>query len=87
MREKISILGQGNSFAYVDFELTNEELSLLDRLQFDKIPIGAATPYERFGNLHLLEDGLPVFLSNIGNNDEEVIQVITKIISKTVYNI
>jgi hypothetical protein len=36
-REKISMFGEGNSFTYIDLALTDEELSLLDRLQFDKI--------------------------------------------------
>lgn len=87
MREKISNLEQGSSFTYVDLGLSNEDLSLLDRFQFDKMPPGDQTSYNRFGNLHLLKEELPAFLKDIGNNDEEANQVVTEIISRIVNNV
>jgi len=87
MRETISTLGQNNSFAFVDLGLTSEEIALIDRLKFGKILDGARTSYDRFGNLSLLNDELPTFLRDIGNDDEEVIQAVAEVISRTVYNV
>src|ERR1700733_13776492 len=87
MKDKINMLGQGNSFTYVDLGLANEELYLLDQLKFDKMPPQAATSYDCFGKLHLLKDELPAFISEIGNNDEEIIEAVTAIICRTVQHI
>lgn len=82
MRDKIGTLGQVSSFAYVDLGLTDQELCLIDQLVCE-----TTVEYDRFGNLHLLKDELPGFLSSIGNDDENVIQVVTEIIIKTVQNV
>lgn len=82
MQEKIQMLGEGQSFAYVDLELTDADFFLLDKL---KINFNAQC--DRFGNLHLLKDELPAFLRKIGNDEEEVIQAAAEIITKTVYNL
>ena len=88
MREKIDeMVLSKQSFIYVNLGLTNAELTLIDRLKFNKISSESTSQYNCFGNLHLLEDELPIFLSEIGNNDEEVLQGVTKIISKTVNNV
>lgn len=87
MREKISTLGHGNSFVCVDLGLTNEEFCLIDKFKFDKLAPETTVQYDCFGNLHLLKDELSAFLINIGNNDEEVIQAVTEVISKAVQNV
>ncbi len=87
MRENINALGSGTSFAFVDIGLTEEELALADRLKFDNLGAETTKQYDRFGNLHLIIDELPKFLREIGNDDEEVIQAVTAIISRTAYNV
>lgn len=84
MRDKISLLGCGNSFMYVDLKLTDEEIDLIDKVKFDNLdPMDDQKDYNRFGDLHLLKEELPTFLRNIGNDDEDVIQAVTKIIDRT----
>lgn len=84
MRDKISLLGHGNSFAFVDLELTDQELYLIDKIKFDKLdPMDGHKEYNRYGDLHLLKEELPSFLRDIGNDDEEVIEAITEIIDRT----
>ena len=88
MREKISLLGSGNSFVYVDLGLTQEELNLIEKLKFDLLaPTDAAVEYNRYGNLHLIKEELPNFLRKIGNNAEDVVQAITEIITRTAYQV
>lgn len=83
MTEKISILGHGNSFTYVDLDLTDQELYLIDKVKFDNLDsVNGQKEYNRFGDLHLLKEELPSFLRNIGNDDEEVIQAVTEIIDR-----
>ncbi len=86
MKEKINMLSV-NSFSFVDLGLTEKEIDLSDQLKIDLLPQASSAQYDRFGDLHLLNNELPVFLNSIGNNDEEVIEVITKIITRTVQNI
>lgn len=82
IHDKISTLGQGTSFTYVDLELTDDEWSLIEKLKFDNLELETTQQYDRFGNLHLLKDELPIFLREIGNDDEEVIQAVTEIITR-----
>jgi len=84
MRQKINTLGSGNSFTYVDLELTSNEIDLLEKLKFQE---DMGDHYGRFGNLHLIRDELPEFLRRIGNDDEEVIQAVADIINRTVQNV
>lgn len=84
MREKINILGNGYSFTYVNLDLTDQELYLIDKIKFDSLEaVDGQKEYNRFGNLHLLKEEVPIFLRNIGNDDEEVIQATTEIIDRT----
>ena len=83
MREKIHLLDE-NSYSFIDLGLTKRELDLSDQLKFDSLPQGTSRQYDRFGDLHLLSNELPIFLSSIGNDDDEVIDAITKIVIKTV---
>jgi hypothetical protein len=85
MRQKINTLGQNNSFAYIDIGLTKEEIALIDKLKFDHVQ--GQLCYNRFGQVYLLEEELPTFLRHIGNDDEEVIKAVTKIISRTTQHI
>lgn len=88
MKDKISSLRGGNSFAYIDLELTDQELSLIDKIKFDKLdPRDDQREYNRFGELHLLKEELPTFLRNIGNNNDEVIEAVTGIIVRTTQQI
>lgn len=86
IQAKINTLGPGTSFTYVDLGLTENELILIDQLKFDYLP-ESTKQYDRFGNLHLLKEELPAFLRQIGNDDENVIQAVTEIISRTAGNI
>lgn len=88
MKEKISELVLcKQSFTCVDLGLTHAELTLVDGLKFNKISTESASQYDRFGNLDLLKAELPIFLSEIGDNNEEVIQVVTQMISNTVAHV
>lgn len=87
MVKKIHFLNEGNSFVFIDLRLSNQELDLIDQLKFDQIPKGDAKHYDRFGNLNLLKDELPLFLKEIGNNDEKVVDTIVEVISRTVENV
>jgi hypothetical protein len=88
MREKINELNLfRQSFTCVDLGLTNAELALVDELKFNKISPDSTSQYDRFGNLYLLKDELPIFLSHIGDNNEEVIQAVTQMISSTVAHV
>lgn len=84
MRKQISTLGPGTSFAYVDLQLTDSELERIDKLKFDNIAPKKGKEYNRFGDLSLLSEELPIFLREIGNDDEEVIQTVTEIIARAV---
>jgi hypothetical protein len=83
MVNQISLLGEENSFAYVDLKLTSEELDLIDQLKFDQLPEGASVQYDRFGDLHLLKEELTAFLKSIGNDNPDVISIVAEVISKT----
>lgn len=87
MTNKINLLGGENRFICMDLRLTDDELDLIDQLQFNQLSVDVSVQYDRFGNLHLLEDELPAFLKSIGNNDESVVGVITDIISRSVQNL
>jgi hypothetical protein len=86
MINKISLLGAENSFACIDLRLTNREIELIDQLKFKQLPEGASVQYDRFGDLHLLKDELPDFLKSIGNDDNDVIEAVAEVISRTVQN-
>src|SRR5262245_4848390 len=83
MLNKISLLGEENSFVYVDLKLSSRELDLINQLKFDQLPEGASVQYDRFGDLHLLKDELPIFLKNIGNDDQHIMSIVAEVISKT----
>ncbi len=83
MVSKISLLGEENSFVYIDLSLTPENLDLIDQLKFDLLPEGASTQYNRYGDLHLINDELSIFFKEIGNNDQNVISVVAEVIAKT----
>ncbi len=84
MRNKISLLGYDNSFMFANLELTNEEINLIDKVKFNNLhSMDDEKDYNRFGDLHLLKEELPTFLRNIGNDDEEVIQAITRVVDRT----
>lgn len=87
IKEKIVTLEQGLSFAYIDLGLTETDLTLIDKLNFDKLGLDTTKQYDRFGNLHLLKDELSLFLKEIGNNDELVVNAVSEIISRIAYDI
>lgn len=82
MREKIHLLGEKNSFVYVDLGLTDEQHCLMDQIvcKMDDY-------YNQIGSLDLLKEELPAFLKKIGNEDEKVISAVTSIIVTTVHNV
>ena len=77
MRGAIETLGVDHNFAVVHLGLSDEELRLLEQIRVD-----GTLDYNRFGNLELLQEELPQFLSSIGNQDEAVIHAVTAIICK-----
>lgn len=83
MIAKINLLGEDNSFAYQDLRLTNQEFELIDQLRFDRLPAPATDDYNRFGDLHLLEQELPDFLKSLGNDSDDVIHTVAKVIART----
>lgn len=87
MREQISTLGTGSSFAFVDLRLTDSEFDIIDKLKFDDLDHEISREYDRFGDLYLLKDELPIFLREMGNDDEEVIQTVTEIIARAVQDV
>ncbi|MBS0648798.1 MAG: hypothetical protein JSS10_06215 [Verrucomicrobia bacterium] len=84
MQKKIRELGQKKSYAFVDLGITKEEWDFIDQLKFTQLSPEATSEYDRFGSLHLLKTELPIFLRTLGNNDEEVLQTVTEVISRTV---
>jgi hypothetical protein len=87
MKNKTTHLGKNNSFVYVNLGITNNELELIERLKFDHLKAGETVQYDRFGELQLLEQELPYFLKNIGDNDELVINATTKVIARLVQQV
>src|ERR1700722_8112500 len=83
MINKISLLGEGNSFTYIDLRLTNTELDLIDQLIFSQLPAGTSVQYDCFGDLHLLKKELSEFLKSIGNENVDVIFTVADVISRT----
>lgn len=84
MKEKIHSLVMGHSFIYTNLGLTNAELDLFDRLKFDLLPERVSVQYDRFGDLYLLKDELPVFLKSIGNITVDEIDATVEAIQKIV---
>lgn len=82
MKEKINLLGEDTSFAYIDLELTTKELDLIDQLS-----IIHPLHYNRYGDLDLLEEELPDFLQKLGNNSEETITATSEVICRIVKNV
>lgn len=82
MINKINLLREGNSFTFIDLRLTNTELGLIEQLAFSQLPPGASVQYDRFGDLHLLKEGLSDFLKSIGNENDDVIFAVTEVISR-----
>lgn len=87
MREQISTLGPNHSFAYVDLKLTDAEYSFINQIKVDFSRSEFTSNYDRYGDLHLLRDEIPLFLRNIGNDDEQVVQAVTEIIFRTVLDL
>jgi hypothetical protein len=67
------------SYVFVDLDITDQELKIIDQLKVENYG-----HCDRFGTLHLLQDEIPEFLRNIGNDDEELIQEATTIIYKII---
>ncbi|MCE5315905.1 MAG: hypothetical protein LLG04_00900 [Parachlamydia sp.] len=65
------------SFASVDLRFSQHEMRMIDQLKVE-----TTEQYNRFGNLQQLKDELPQFLRSIGNDDIEVIQVISNLIAR-----
>lgn len=82
MRQGASLLGKEKNFVYVDLGISDRELEIIDHLKFDNVPPETTVQYDRYGNLHLIREELPVFLRNLGNVDEEVIATITNVIAR-----
>lgn len=74
LQEKIEGLGENKNFAFVNL-LSDDDLQ-----QLNQFKIESSNSYDRFGNLQLLQEELPGFLRSLGENDEQLIQKITKII-------
>lgn len=73
-QEKIKNLDENNNFAFVNL-LSEDDVRL-----FNQFKIESSKEYDRFGNLPLLLEELPDFLRNVGTNDEQLIQKISKMI-------
>ncbi len=80
MEDQISNLKAHQSFAFVDLDLSIEEIHLLNELRV----IDGLT-YNRYGNLELLLDEIPFFLRSLGNEEERLIKKVTEIICKTTF--
>lgn len=78
MQQSIESLNKDQPFTVVDLGLSDEERAQLERFQVE-----STEEYGRFGNLELLSSELPVFLRELGNNDEASIHTITTIITRT----
>jgi hypothetical protein len=87
MREKIQTLNEDKHFSFVDLRISEEDLQAISKFKIDYSKEGAQTDYNRFGNLHLMQDELPDFLRCLGNNDEQLINRITQIIIETSANV
>lgn len=83
----MQILEEGRSFTYVDLGLTDVDFQCIEGVKFSKIGTGSTAQYNRFGDLHLLQEELPDFLRSIGNDVEEVIDGLTKVIIRIVNNV
>lgn len=79
LRHKINLLGPQASFTYIDLNLKEEELRLLDKIKFDNL-VQSNSQYALFGNIQPLLEELPIFLRSMGNDDEAVVQTVTYII-------
>lgn len=82
MQNKINDLTPDSSFTYVDLGLSDEELLIIDNIKIE-----SSHAYNRFGDLHLLKEELPIYLRTLGKNDENLIQILTEIILRTALNV
>lgn len=82
MQEKFKTLGPDNSFVFVDLGLTHSELNMLDQIKIETYNV-----LDRYGNLDLLKEEMPNFLRELGNDDEELIQFVTKLVYETSLNV
>lgn len=82
MREKIEMLGEESGFVFVDLAISEDDLELFRQLQ-----INVTRQYNLFGNLDRLRDELSIFLREIGDNEESLIQKITRVIFQIASNV
>jgi len=82
MHESIESLNENKNFAFVNLGIPDEDLQLMSQFK-----VKFSREYSRFGDLELLENELSDFLRIGGENDEELIQKITKLIIKTTYQV
>lgn len=82
MEEAIKVANLTNNFVFVDLELSEDDKKLINMLN-----INCKKIYNNFGKLQILEDELNLFFKDVGNNSNECVDGIEKLIIKIVFNV
>jgi hypothetical protein len=82
MEEAIKVVNLTNNFVFVDLKLSEDDKKIIDILN-----IKCKKIYNNFGSFYNLEDELISFFKDVGDNNNECIDGIIKIIIKIVFNV
>jgi len=82
MKEQIGSLNPSTSFTFVDLKFSDIENSFLDQIK-----VNEQGEYSKLGNLEVLSEELLSYLRALGNEDEDVVHGVARIISRIVKSV
>lgn len=77
----VSQINKNNTYVIVDLNFTNKEKKILENFS-----ILNTKTYDRYGEIDLVDSELPKYLESIGNNDEESINILTRLIVRIIHS-